>query len=123
MADEAGADVDIAADFWAREFALYLGEHRHPLNRATHFIGIPLLIVTAVCGLVTLDWRLFVGGQVVGWTFQLLGHRIEGNRPAFLKRPISFAMGPLMVLVELASLAGIRPGFAERARRHVGLEA
>jgi uncharacterized membrane protein YGL010W len=107
------------AGLWQREFAHYLAEHRHPANKATHFVGIPLLIGTAVAGLVLLDWRLFLGGQVVGWAIQVLGHRIEGNRPVLLRRPSAFLMGPLMVLVELAGLLGARPAFAERARASV----
>lgn len=101
--------------FWTRELVHYLREHRHPLNRATHFVGIPILLVTPVVALALLDWRWLVGGQAVGWAWQLLGHRIEGNRPALLKRPISFVVGPLMVLVELLGLVGLRPRFAARA--------
>lgn len=105
--------------FWTQQFAWYLNEHRHPQNRATHMLGIPLLIVTAVVGLVSLDWRMIVGGQLLGWAIQLAGHRIEGNRPALLKDPIAFLMGPLMVLVELFELVGLRFSFADRARRVV----
>ncbi len=105
--------------FWTREFAYYLNEHRHPGNRATHMVGIPLLLVTAVWGLLTLRWDLLVGGQIVGWAFQLAGHRIEGNRPALLKRPISFLMGPLMVLVEMLEMVGLHFAFASRARQVV----
>ncbi len=105
--------------FWTQQFAWYLNEHRHPQNRATHMLGIPLLIVTAVVGLVSLDWRMIVGGQLLGWAIQLAGHRIEGNRPALLEDPIAFLMGPLMVLVELFELVGLRFSFADRARRVV----
>ncbi len=102
--------------FWEAEFTLYLAEHRHPANKATHFVGIPLLVATAVGALVLLDWRLFVAGQIVGWAIQLVGHRIEGNRPVLLKRPSAFLMGPLMVLVELGEWLGLRFAFARRAR-------
>lgn len=108
-------------DFWTREFAYYLNEHRHPLNRLTHMFGVPLLIVSAALALRTASWTLFVGGWTVGWAIQILGHRIEGNRPALLKRPISWLMGPLMVLVELLELLGLHFAFAARARRTVGL--
>lgn len=108
-------------DFWTREFAYYLDEHRSPLNRLTHMVGIPILVTTGVIGLLTLDWRILLGGQVVGWAFQLLGHRIEGNRPALLRRKISFVMGPLMVLVEIAEHLGLRFRFAERARAAIDL--
>jgi hypothetical protein len=103
-------------DFWTREFAYYLNEHRHPGNRLSHMCGIPILIVSLVWGIARLDWRLVVTGQLVGWALQLVGHRIEGNRPALLKRPISFLMGPLMVLIEMAELVGIETRFGRRAR-------
>ncbi len=103
-------------DFWTREFAFYVNEHRHPGNRATHMIGIPILVGTAVVGLLTWNPWLIVGGQVVGWAFQLVGHRIEGNKPALLKRPISFLMGPVMVTVEILETFGARFAFAEEAR-------
>jgi len=109
-------------DFWVREFAYYLNEHRNPLNRLTHLFGIPILIVTGVVGLLSARWSLLIGGQIVGWALQLLGHRLEGNRPALLERKISFVMGPLMVLVELAERLGLRFGFADRARVAVGID-
>jgi len=108
-------------NFWEREFAFYLNEHRNPLNRASHMVGIPVLLGTAVAGLATLNLPLIVGGQAVGWAIQLIGHRIEGNRPALLKRKISFLMGPLMVLVELLELLGMHFKFAQRARLTLGL--
>jgi uncharacterized membrane protein YGL010W len=73
----------------------------------------------SACGGTTGRWSWC--GQLVGWAIQIAGHRIEGNRPALLKRPISFLMGPLMVLVEFAEHFGLRFGFARRAREAVGL--
>ncbi len=93
------------------EYSRYLAEHRHPMNRLTHRIGIPLIVVTPFISALTMDWRWLVGGQVVGWAFQLIGHRFEGNRPALIKRPISVLMGPLMVLVELGQAFGFHPAF------------
>lgn len=100
---------------FADEYRRYLAEHRHPLNRATHFIGIPLIVASLIAAPLLWDWRVLAVGQGVGWAFQLLGHRIEGNRPALLKRPVSLLIGPLMVLVEMAGLIGIRFRFTEAA--------
>jgi uncharacterized membrane protein YGL010W len=119
MSVERIAEID---DFWVREFAFYLNEHRDRLNRLTHLFGIPILLVTGLVGLFSANWSLLVGGQVVGWALQLLGHRIEGNRPALLERKISFVMGPMMVLVELAEHLGLRFAFADRARVAVGID-
>jgi uncharacterized membrane protein YGL010W len=115
------ARLEAIDDFWTREFALYLHEHRNPLNRMTHMVGVPLLIFTAVLGLWLQSWTLLVGGQVVGWAIQVAGHRIEGNKPALLKRPISFLMGPLMVFIEFLEPLGLHPRFVRRAREAVGL--
>jgi uncharacterized membrane protein YGL010W len=82
---------------------------------------VPLLLVTGFWGLAHGDWTMVIVGQLVGWAIQIAGHRIEGNRPALLKRPISFLMGPLMVLVEFAELLGLHFRFARRARETVGL--
>ena len=105
----------MGGDFLTRQYAYYLQEHQHPHNRATHFVGIPVIVVTMALAVVFMSWKIFVAGQVVGWFFQLLGHRIEGNRPALLKRPISFLMGPLMVTVEILGFLGLQPAFAKRA--------
>jgi len=111
-------DHEIAAipHFWARQYAFYLNEHRHPLNRLTHLFGIPILVVTLCYGLYRKNWKIVAGGQAVGWAIQLLGHRIEGNRPALLKSPVAFLMGPLMVTVELLEMLGFTFAFAEEAR-------
>ena len=111
--------IESLDNFWIRQFAVYLSEHRNPANRLTHIIGIPLLITTAIASILRLDWRMFVGGQIVGWAIQLLGHRIEGNRPALVKNPTAFVMGPFMVLVEIAEFVGIHFEFAEQAREVV----
>ena len=105
-----------------REFAYYAFEHQHPMNRLTHLFGIPVLLGTMALALVWGSWQWFVGGQVVGWSIQLVGHRYEGNKPAFLKRPLGLIMGQLMVLVEIAELLGLQFAFAERARRVVGID-
>jgi hypothetical protein len=115
------AHLDALSGFWTREFAYYLHEHRNPLNRLTHMVGVPLLLVTAAVGLAQHNWALLIFGQVIGWAFQIAGHRIEGNRPALLKRPISFVMGPQMLLVEFAERLGLHFGFARRAREAVGV--
>jgi hypothetical protein len=108
--------IEALDNFWTRQFAFYLNEHRDPTNRLTHMFGIPLLIATGIAGIVMMDWRMFVGGQLLGWAIQIAGHKIEGNQPALLKNPTAFAMGPLMVLVEITELAGIHFGFAKEAR-------
>lgn len=108
--------------FWTEELVYYLREHRHPYNRATHYVGIPILVITPIIALLELDLVWLVAGQAVGWVIQLIGHRIEGNRPALAKRPIAFVIGPLMVLVELLGVLGVRPRFAVEAHARLAAE-
>mgnify|MGYP002633054495 CR=1 FL=1 len=114
-------DRQIAAipSFWTRQYAYYLNAHRHPMNRLTHLFGIPIIVGTLALGLYKKNWKIVAVGQLVGWAFQLAGHGIEGNKPAFLGNPISFLMGPLMVTVEFLELLGFTIGFAEQAREVV----
>lgn len=111
--------IDRINDFWVREYARYIFQHQHPLNRATHMVGIPVIAISMIWALLSLSWKIFLVGQIVGWAFQLLGHRIEGNRPAFVTNRsfVPTLMGPLMVAVEFLDLFGLRPRFARKARK------
>jgi uncharacterized membrane protein YGL010W len=83
-------------DYMAR----YDHEHHSPWNRLLHGVGIPLILAGLVL-LVLAYWRtgavLFAGG----WVMLFLGHRIEGNKPAFFQGPIYFLVGPLWVAKEI----------------------
>jgi uncharacterized membrane protein YGL010W len=51
---------------------------------------------------------------VLGWTLQLLGHRLEGNRPAMLANLAQTLSAPIFLVAEL--------GFALGCRRQLQLE-
>ena len=70
---------------WIRQYAT---SHQHPVNRALHTVGIPLIVVSLVLaagaalawpGLFTLAAGLFIAG----WALQFVGHAFEGKRPEF----------------------------------------
>lgn len=44
---------------------------------------------------VRLTWPLDLAAFVVGWVFQLVGHRFEGNEPKFLENLTYLLIGPL----------------------------
>lgn len=60
-------------------------------------------VIFAVLYLVALrlPWSLDVAAFVVGWVFQLVGHRYEGNKPKFLDNLVYLLIGPLYVFEEL----------------------
>lgn len=70
----------------------YKAKHQHPLNKLTHSIGIPLIVVSLP--LFFLNWRWAFGLFVIGWILQFVGHAIEGNQPAFLRNPVFLLVGP-----------------------------
>ena len=73
-------------DEWIDEYA---DGHRHPMNRLTHSIGIPLIAVAII--LIPLGifihgvWWVALTMFVVGWILQFVGHYFEGKPPEFFK--------------------------------------
>lgn len=97
----------------------YKAKHKHPLNRLTHSIGIPLIVVSLP--LLFFSWRLALALFVVGWVFQFIGHAIEGNQPAFFRNPVYLLIGPLWIARRALSVVGLGRSAAhspvKRARR------
>ncbi|HLY57006.1 MAG TPA: Mpo1-like protein [Stellaceae bacterium] len=140
--------------------ASYGRYHRDPRNRATHFIGVPMIVFAVLVALaqtrgpgdwpglaiaiaaalvvyyVILDvglglalglvyalmiaaaepiaregadtaWIVFGVLFVLGWAFQLLGHRIEGNRPALLDNLHQILVAPIFLAAEAAMAMGL----------------
>jgi uncharacterized membrane protein YGL010W len=83
----------------------YKAKHRHPLNKLTHSIGIPMIVVSLP--LFFFDWRWALALFVVGWIFQFVGHAIEGNQPAFFRNPVYLLVGPMWVVRRVAETLGI----------------
>lgn len=79
--------------------ARYEAEHTKSLTRLTHVVGIPMIL--ASLPMLVVDWRWGAGLFVGGWTLQLVGHRIEGNRPAFLGDPVYLLVGIVWVCREV----------------------
>lgn len=48
-----------------------------------------------------LPWEVNVGAFILGWIFQLVGHRFEGNKPKFLENLVYLLIGPLYFFQEL----------------------
>ena len=83
----------------------YRAKHQHPLNKLTHAIGIPMIVVSLP--LFLWDWRWALALFVLGWAFQFLGHAIEGNQPAFFRNPVYLVVGPLWLARRALGAVGI----------------
>lgn len=82
----------------------YKAKHRHPLNRLTHSIGIPMIVLALP--IFFFSWRWGLALFVIGWIFQFVGHFIEGNQPAFLQNPIYLLVGPWWLIRRAATAVG-----------------
>jgi len=89
----------------------YKAKHRHPLNRFSHSIGIPMILLALP--VFFLNWRWAIALFVVGWAFQFLGHLIEGNQPAFFSNPVYLLVGPLWLV---RRVLGLNPGERQTRR-------
>ncbi|HEV7700957.1 MAG TPA: DUF962 domain-containing protein [Pyrinomonadaceae bacterium] len=73
-------------DEWIDE---YSESHQHPINKLTHTIGIPLIVISLVLVIPSFFvfglWRIALGLFVIGWILQFIGHYFEGKPPEFLK--------------------------------------
>ena len=83
----------------------YKAKHQHPLNKLTHSIGIPMIVVSLP--LFFFNWRWALLLFVVGWLLQFIGHAIEGNRPAFFKNPMYLLVGPCWLVRRAAAAVGL----------------
>jgi uncharacterized membrane protein YGL010W len=84
----------------------YKAKHRHRLNRLSHSVGIPLIVISLP--LFFFNWRWALALLVAGWTLQFAGHAIEGNQPAFFKNPMYLLVGPWWLVRLTAAAIGLR---------------
>ncbi len=65
----------------------YDESHQHPVNRLCHTFGIPMIAVSLPLFVVAIFvhgiWPVPVALFVIGWTFQFVGHLVEGKPPEF----------------------------------------
>jgi uncharacterized membrane protein YGL010W len=99
----------------AHYMAQYDHEHSSAWNKLLHGVGIPMIFGGLVLLILT-KWILGAVCFLCGWVFLFLGHRIEGNHPAFFQGLVYLLVGPLWVAKETwMFLTGTRPASASQA--------
>lgn len=83
----------------AHYMAQYDQEHTSGWNKFLHAAGIPLIFAGLLL-LVLTKWIWGVSLFIAGWILLLLGHRLEGNHPAFFQGPVYLLVGPIWVAKE-----------------------
>lgn len=84
--------------------AHYRAEHTRFGTRLTHVVGIPLIVLSLPVMLAR--WPVGLALFAMGWILQAIGHRIEGNKPAFFANPLYLLVGVAWVGIELAGWLG-----------------
>lgn len=72
-------------EFWP----FYVEGHRHPLNRALHYVGTSLGLASLATGVIARRPLLILAAPILGYGPAWIGHFfVEGNRPASFKHPL-----------------------------------
>ncbi len=64
-----------------------------------------------------------IGSFIVGWIIQFIGHYYEGRKPAFVDDIMGLAIGPLLVVAELAFLCGLRKPLEEEIEKRLSTQS
>lgn len=88
------------ADYLAK----YREDHQHPVNKALHQVGIPMIVASLV--VLPFNPLLAAAMFVLGWIVQFVGHAFEGKAPSFLSDPRFLLIGPLWFWKKLTGRAG-----------------
>jgi uncharacterized membrane protein YGL010W len=74
---------------WDEWIAQYATSHQHPVNRACHTVGIPMIAASLLMAPIAIWrpawWWAVAALFVVGWAFQFAGHVFERKPPEFFK--------------------------------------
>ena len=91
-------------------------------------LGVALTLVLALLGAAAeatcalgpaMALTVAAGVFVLGWALQLLGHRLEGNRPALLTNLGQILVAPLFLTAELGFSLGLRRRLHGDIERHL----
>lgn len=84
----------------------YRAEHRTIGCKVSHMIGVPMIV--ASFPMLIFSWRWAISLFVIGWIFQLVGHRyFEKNRPVLTAdpaNPMTYFAAIIFVAQEWASV-------------------
>jgi hypothetical protein len=103
------APIETFDDFWPH----YVHAHRHPLNRALHYVGTTAAVGTVVAAAVTLNPAWLVLTPVAAYGPAWIGHFVlEKNKPATFEHPLWSLRGDLKMC--MLALSGKMAAEVER---------
>jgi hypothetical protein len=99
-------------EFWPE----YVRAHRHPVNRALHYVGTSAAIGCVAASVLTLRPAWLLAAPVVGYGPAWIGHFFfEKNKPATFEYPLWSLRADLKMLT-----LAVRGRMGEELRRHAG---
>jgi len=99
------------------------------VTRGNLVLGLLLSAITALFTVIahelaagsTATWLAWgVGGFVVGWVIQFIGHYYEGRKPAFVDDLTGLLVGPMFVLAEALFALGWGAALKQEIERRAG---
>jgi hypothetical protein len=111
---EAPPRIATFAEFWP----YYLGEHRHPVCRALHYIGTTVAGLSIAAALLSARPLLVLPAFASGYAFAWIGHFfVERNRPATFTYPVmSFRADLKLVALKVTGQLHRDPDFVAVCR-------
>ena len=77
--------IESFEEFWPH----YVHAHRHPMNRALHYVGTTGAIASVATAAITLNPLWLLAAPVAGYGFAWIGHYgFEKNKPATFEHPL-----------------------------------
>jgi hypothetical protein len=92
-------------------YSFYLTQHRDPVCRLLHVVGVLASAATLAVGLASQVWLVAALAPLVGYAFGWTGHFVfEGNRPASFRQPLLSFLGDLAMARDvLTGRIALRP--------------
>ncbi|HYD98034.1 MAG TPA: Mpo1-like protein [Alphaproteobacteria bacterium] len=116
----AGMEISLAVAFMGTMMVYYLMLDL-ALGLAMLAILVPVLWLADLVARMELSTALTVAAATFfgGWALQLLGHKIEGNRPALLDNLFQMLVAPIFLVAELAFALGAKRDLHAEVERRV----
>ena len=93
------------------QMSVYAAYHQDARNKATHFVGVPVIVFSLM---IPLGW---LRAEFGGWALQLRGHVYEGRKPALVDNLFQIFVAPIFLAAEVFFALGYKPRLHEAVQR------
>ncbi|QYJ94817.1 DUF962 domain-containing protein [Shewanella spartinae] len=101
-----GLELNVAVLFACAVLIYYFALHAKLALGLVLFI-LPVLYTSFLVSRMEQAWPIAIGVFVIGWIFQLIGHKYEKAKPAFIDDLNQLLIGPFFLMAELYFMLGL----------------